>query len=371
MKQATISLTPETLFPQAKEAFEAAITSFHFGVKGMYLDAVNTQLQDYLKVNYSLLIQSGAAALHLALQVLDVGEGDVVLCSNFTYIATITPVLYQKAIPVLIDAEPQTGNMDPVLLEQAIKDALAQGVTPKAIVVVHSYGVPANMEVIMLIAKRYNIPVIEDAAEAYGSRYNGESCGTIGDLGILSFNTNKIISADGGGALVSNNKSYIYKAMYLARQANTPQPHYYHEAVGYNYLMHETQAVLLNAQLINQQNILDHRKAQHKRNLHALKDKGISFFEIPEGSQSNDWLTVLFFENKVQRQGVQTILTQAGISSRNTWYPMHLQPVLKKYKVYGGKVSEDMFERGLCIPSGWHLKATDEQLIVNTIIESL
>ena len=276
-----------------------------------------------------------------------------------------------KAIPVLIDAEPQTGNMDPVLLEQAIQDCLAQGKRPKAIIVVHSYGIPADMASIMAISKQHGIPVIEDAAEAYGSLYKEQYCGTMGDLGILSFNTNKIISADGGGALVSHNKPYIEKAHYLASQANTPQPHYYHEAVGYNYLMHAYQALLLGAQLEQQDVILNSRKAQQKRYKKALQHPEISWLQVLEGGLSNHWLTVPLFKNQAQREKVQQGLLEGGISCRNTWYPMHLQPILKAYKVYGGQVSEDLFQRGLCIPSGWHLMETHEQKISDSISKNL
>ena len=306
-------------------------------------------------------LSSGTAALHLALILLNIQTGDEVICQSMTFSASANPILYQQATPVFIDSEDETWNLDPRILEEAIIDRIAKGKKPKAIIPVHLYGMPAKMEAIISIAEKYDIPVVEDAAEALGSSINGKKCGTFGEMGILSFNGNKIITTSGGGALVSKNQGFIKQATFLATQARDPAPHYQHSHVGYNYRMSNICAGIGRGQM----NVLPERIEQRKKNFsfykaHLDQLPGITFVEEPQGFFSNRWLTTILIDPNesggVTREEVRLSLEKENIESRPLWKPMHLQPVFKGYPYYGGNVAERLFENGLCLPSGSNLK---------------
>lgn len=317
-------------------------------------------------------LSSGTAALHLSLILLDIKSGDEVICQSMTFSASANPILYQNAIPVFIDSEKDTWNMDPEVLEATIKDRIAKGKKPKAIIPVHLYGMPAKMEPIMQIAEKYEIAVVEDAAEALGSSIEEKKCGTFGDMAILSFNGNKIITTSGGGALVSKNKNLIRKATFLATQARDPAPHYEHSQIGYNYRMSNICAGIGRGQM----DVLPERIQQRRKNFNFYKERlselpGVSFVKEPEGFFSNRWLTTILIDPKesdsIRREDVRLALEKENIESRPLWKPMHLQPVFKGYPYYGGKVSEMLFENGLCLPSGSNLTVNELNRVIDCI----
>jgi dTDP-4-amino-4,6-dideoxygalactose transaminase len=317
-------------------------------------------------------LSSGTAALHLALILLNVQRGDEVICQSMTFSASANPIRYQYATPVFVDSEPQTWNIDPDLLEEAIKDRVAKGKKPKAIIPVHLYGMPAKMEAIMAIAEKYEIPIVEDAAEALGSSINAQKCGTFGEFGILSFNGNKIITTSGGGALVSKNDDPIKQATFLATQARDPAPHYQHSQIGYNYRMSNICAGIGRGQM----EVLPERIEQRRANFSFYKKQlkefpGISFVNEPEGFYSNRWLTTILVDplesGGVTRETIRLALEKENIESRPLWKPMHLQPVFKDYPYYGGDVSEKLFEKGLCLPSGSNLTEDELYRVVDSV----
>lgn len=339
---------------------------------GPHVNGFEKDIQDYNKVAHASALSSGTAAIHLALILNNVGEGDYVLVQSFTFSATVNPIIYQGATPVFIDSEEDTWNMDPDALEKSITELMANGQKPKAIIPVHLYGMPANMEAIMEIANKHDIPVIEDAAESLGSTYDGKFTGTFGKMGIYSFNGNKIITTSGGGALVSDDEELINKSRFLATQARDNAPHYQHSHVGYNYRLSNVLAGIGRGQM----QVLDDRIAQRRANFERYKAyfskvnaKGynIRFQEEPNGSFSNRWLSCILInpeENKgISREDVRLALEAQNIESRPLWKPMHLQPVFEKYPFEGTGVSEKLFEIGLCLPSGSNLVEEDFERI--------
>ncbi|MEL0301634.1 MAG: DegT/DnrJ/EryC1/StrS family aminotransferase, partial [Flavobacteriaceae bacterium] len=313
------------------------------------------------------VVQSGTAAIHLALRLLEIQQGDLILCQSFTFIGSSNPILYEKAIPVFIDSEATTWNMCPNALEEAIVDLDKKGKQPKAIIVVHLYGMPAKMNEIMAIAHRYNIPVIEDAAEALGSFVDGKSCGSFGDFGILSFNGNKIITTSGGGALLSNNVEALQRARFLATQAKDNAPHYEHTQMGYNYRMSNIAAAIGVGQL----KVLDQRVAARRSNhdfYQALfaNVEGVQFLEEPEGYFSNRWLSCIIIDSAVtgvSREDLRLALEKENIESRPLWKPMHLQPLFAHSDYYGTNFSEKLFQDGICLPSGSNLNPQEKERI--------
>jgi dTDP-4-amino-4,6-dideoxygalactose transaminase len=283
---------------------------------------------------------------------LGVQRCDEVMCSTFTFSGSCNPIVYQGATPVFVDSEPQTWNMDPEVLKQAIADRLAKtGKKPKAIIVVHLYGMPAKMREIMAVAEQYQIPVIEDAAEALGSTYQGKKCGTFGDFGILSFNGNKIITTSGGGALISRKSEWTERAKFLATQARDAAPHYQHSEIGYNYRLSNICAGIGRGQL----QVLDERVTQRRSIFelyHQQLRKSVLFPEEPAEMFSNRWLTTVLFDGYEAREKARLALEKENIESRPLWKPMHLQPVFKSYPSYINGTSELLFNRGLCLPSG-------------------
>jgi dTDP-4-amino-4,6-dideoxygalactose transaminase len=317
-------------------------------------------------------LSSGTSALHLALILLNIQPQDEVICQSMTFSASANPIRYQHAAPVFIDSEKESWNMDPQLLEEAIKDRMAKGKKPKAIIPVHLYGMPASIKEIMAIAEKYGIPVVEDAAEAFGSSIKGQKCGTFGQFGILSFNGNKIITTSGGGALVSKDEHVIKQATFLATQARDPAPHYQHSHIGYNYRMSNICAGIGRGQM----EVLPERIEQRRRNFSFYQEQlkrfpAISFVNEPEGFYSNRWLTTILVDPEesggVTRETIRLALEKENIESRPLWKPMHLQPVFKGYPYYGGNVAEQLFDNGLCLPSGSNLKEEELERVVKCI----
>ncbi len=313
-------------------------------------------------------LSSGTAAIHLALVMAGVTRGDEVLVQTHTHNASVNPIIYQGATPIFIDSEKETWNMCPLLLEQAIKDRIAKGQRPKAIVVVHLYGMPAKINEISAIARNYEITLIEDAAEALGSEVNGQKCGTFGDYGILSFNGNKIITTSGGGALVCNTIEVKNKVIFLATQARDEAPHYQHSEIGYNYRMSNIVAGIGRGQM----EVLDSRVLARRANFEfyqeQLKDiQEISFLEEPKGFYANRWLTCILTPSFEIREKIRLALEKENIESRPLWKPMHQQPVFEKYPAYVNGVSDDLFERGLCLPSGSNLSKADLERVVSCV----
>jgi dTDP-4-amino-4,6-dideoxygalactose transaminase len=318
---------------------------------------------------YSAALSSGTAALHLALILLGVKAGDEVICSSFTFSASANPIVYLGAHPVFVDSEKLAWNISPEFLESAIIDRIAKGKKPKAIIVVHLYGMPAEMYAIMKIANKYEIPVVEDAAEALGSKYDGKPLGSFGVMGVLSFNGNKIITTSGGGALISDNKEYIEKARFLSTQARDNAPHYQHSEIGYNYRMSNVCAGIGRGQL----KVLDERVKQRRNNFDFYKNEigcfeGIDFQLEKEDAFSNRWLTAILVDPQksggITREHLRLAMANENIECRPLWKPMNLQPVFEKYPFYGDHTSEDLFEKGLCLPSGSNLSTEDKNRIL-------
>lgn len=342
---------------------------------GPHINAFESELANYVGVNECSVLSSGTAAIHLALIILGVKQGDEVLCSSFTFAGTCNPIIYQGAKPVLIDSEELTWNMDPELLEQAIKDRIHKtGKKPKAIIVVHLYGMPAQIDKIMSVSKHYEIPVIEDAAEALGSAHHGKKLGSFGDISVLSFNGNKIITTSGGGALLSNNKAWIQKARFLATQARDPAPHYEHSEIGYNYRMSNICAGIGRGQL----KVIDERVQQRRANYKFYKtalgqNPGISFAEEPSGYFSNRWLTTILVNpektNGIAREHIRLALEKENIESRPLWKPMHMQQVFKDCPAYLTGTSQRFFQEGLCLPSGSNLTVKELTQVTNVIAQ--
>lgn len=331
---------------------------------GPNVTAFENELAAYLSIKHVAALTSGTAAIHLALIILGVRPGDEVIASSFTFSATVNPISYLGAIPVLIDSKEETWNMSPELLEKAIIDRIAKGKKPKAIIVVHLYGMPAEIVDLINIADKYEIPVIEDAAEALGSKYDGKACGTFGDIGILSFNGNKIITTSGGGALVSNNNEYVKKSRFLATQARDNAPYYQHSQIGYNYRMSNVLAGIGRGQLEVIEDRISKRRSNfefYRENLNHLK--GVSFLQEKQPFYSNRWLTTIIVDPTKTRgiscEDIHRILEKDKIETRPLWKPMHLQPIFKNCPSYINGVSERLFEFGLCLPSGSNMSEQD------------
>ncbi len=329
---------------------------------GPNVDAFENQLTEYLGVTGAVTLSSGTAAIHLALKILGVGSGDIVLCQSFTFAASAFPISYCDAIPVFIDSEKETWNMDPSLLEIAIKDAIAKGKKPAAILLVHLYGMPAKMTAILSIANQYEIPVIEDAAEALGSFYEHKACGSFGEIGILSFNGNKIITTSGGGALVSNKDAILQRVRHLSAQAKEPAPYYLHKEIGYNYRMSNICAGIGRGQMEVLPERINRRREifdSYKKEFSSIE--GIQFLEEPQGSFSNRWLTTVLFDHQIfgknKNEEVRVSLEKQHIESRPLWKPLHQQPVFEACKSYLNGVSDELFANGLCLPSGSNMTA--------------
>ncbi len=324
-------------------------------------------------------LSAGTAAIHLGLIMLGVGKGDEVLCQSFTFAASANPVVYQGATPVFVDSEPETYNMDPQLLEEAIKDRIARtGKKPKAIIPVYLYGMPARIDEIMEIAHRYEIPVLEDAAEGFGSRYKGQVCGTFGDYGVMSFNGNKMITTSGGGALICPNEETKKRVMFYATQAREPYPYYQHEKIGYNYRMSNICAGIGRGQMTVVDEHVKHHQWVHDQYVKRLSGiDGLVVHCAPSSDmEPNYWLSTIRFEDGKHTIDKELLplmekLSAANIETRPLWKPMHLQPVYKDGPAYVNGISEKLFSCGLCLPSGPYVGEEEIDYIVKNIVANL
>lgn len=335
-----------------KEAFE----SNWIAPLGPQVDAFEKEFAELNGAGHAFAVSSGTAALHLVLRILGVGPGDEVLCSSFTFCASATPIVYQGASPVFIDCELRSWNMDPELLREELRRCADAGKLPKAVVVVHLYGQSADMDPIIEACDEYNIPVIEDAAEALGATYKGKRTGSMGLAGIFSFNGNKIITTSSGGMIVSEDRKLMKEARFLATQARDDAPHYQHSEIGYNYRLSNILAAIGRGQI----RVLDERVNRKRAVFEAYRARlgdlpGIEFMPEPEHYRSNRWLTCITIDPKkfgATPENVRLRLEENNVEARPLWKPMHIQPVFSGCRVCGGPVSEGLFERGLCLPSG-------------------
>lgn len=341
---------------------------------GPHVTGFEEDLQGYLgnKVQVAAL-SSGTAAIHLALVLLGVQNGDEVICQSFTFSASANPIVYQGATPVFIDSEPATWNMCPKALETALQDRISKGKTPKAIIYVHLYGMPAQVDEIAALASHYGIPLIEDAAEALGSIYKNQKCGTFGDVAILSFNGNKIITTSGGGALVTKNSETKEKAVFLSTQARDPAPHYQHSQIGYNYRLSNICAGIGRGQMKILTSHIERRRQVHAFYQELFSNiNGVTVFSEPSSDRySNHWLSCILFNPKETAktpEGLRNFLSTENIESRPLWKPLHLQPVFKNAPYYGDRAAHDIFEKGLCLPSGSNLTEPDRERIAHAIL---
>jgi len=346
---------------------------------GPNVDGFERDIEQFLGNGvHAAALSAGTAAIHLGLILLGVKAGDEVICQSFTFSASANPAVYLGATPVFVDSEKDTWNMSPEHLERAVKDRISKtGKCPKAIIPVHLYGMPAKIDEILAIAKKYEIPVLEDAAEALGSRFTDRNCGTFGEIAALSFNGNKIITTSGGGALVAKNEEYAVRARFLATQARDAAPHYQHSQIGYNYRLSNVCAGIGRGQMLVLSDRVERRRSNNQFYRKHLSDlKGIAFQTEPAADvYSNYWLTAITVDpaktGGISREDLRLSLEAENIESRPLWKPLHLQPVFADCPFYGDGTSEHLFEQGLCLPSGSILEKDELERVVNTIIKTL
>lgn len=341
---------------------------------GPNVDEFEHRLEKYLGAPNVVALSAGTAAIHLALVALGIGAGDEVICQSFTFAASANPIKYQGADPVFVDSEPDTWNMSPDALEEAIVDRKKQtGHYPKAIIPVYLYGMPAKMDEIRAIADKYGIPIVEDSAEALGSEYKGKKCGTLGNYGCLSFNGNKIITTSGGGALVCHSKEEADRVKFYATQAREQRPYYYHETIGYNYRLSNVSAGIGCGQMDVLQEHVELRRAIHKFYTKELAEiDGLSVQQNPSTDfNSNFWLSTVLIDPKTGKdpESLRQFMLDAGVETRRLWRPMHMQPVFADAPYYGGTTCETLFDRGLCLPSGSGLKEEELRYVADKIKE--
>jgi len=324
------------------------------------------QLAAVVGSKYAVAVNSGTAAIHLALLLTGVKQNDVVVAPTFTYVATINPILYVGANPILIDSEQVTWNLDPNLLKEALETQAKQGKLPKAIVIVHTYGTPAFLPEIMEAADQYEIPVIEDAAEALGATYQGKSVGTFGDIGIFSFNNNKAVTGFGGGAIVTNNEEFAKKARFLAAQAREDFQFYEHRTIGFNYGINPLAAAYLSFQLIDLEKFTNKRRGVFTLYKDLISDKFATQQELT-GVSSGRWLSTFLLPEGEDGVKVVAALKQEGIEARPVWKPMHQQPLLRKVPAYRNGKSDIFFQRGICLPSGNNLDEATQREVVSVL----
>lgn len=347
-----------------KENFEKAYTFFKNS--NNVLDQFESSLNKFTRSN-TVALNTGTSAIHLALQVIGIEEGDEVLCPTFTFVATVNPILYQRAIPIFVDSEDDTWNMSPIHLEEAIEDRINKtSRVPKVVLLTHIYGIPAKIAEIKRLCEKYDIILIEDAAEALGAYISDQAVGTFGELGVYSFNNNKIVTSFGGGVLISNEQKHLIKAKYLSTQAKSNEVYYEHEEVGYNYRMGLVNAAFgLDCMERLELNINSRRKIRSKYS-EQLDGLG-SFQQEIVGAKGNGWLSTMYFEKIDSYKTIYTALKKQNIESRPLWKPMHLQPIFKDYPYHGDRLSERLFEKGLCLPSGSNMTEQQQDRVIATI----
>jgi len=341
---------------------------------GPNVNGLEQDLESYLGNQVQVgALSSGTAAIHLGLILLGVQAGDLVLCQSMTFSASANPILYQGATPIFIDSEKETWNLCPVALETSIKDCVAKGKTPKAIIAVHLYGVPYQIEAVRTVADKYKIPILEDSAEALGSSYKGQKCGSFGDIGVLSFNGNKIITTSGGGAIVTKTAAQKDKAIFYATQSRDNAPHYQHSEIGYNYRMSNICAGIGRGQMEVLDEHVTLRRQMHDFYVKLFESiEGVDVFSTPNDDYfANYWLSAITI-NEIKTKGItretlRLALEAENIESRPLWKPMHLQPIFSNYPYYGTQVAETLFETGLCLPSGSNLTDNDRKRIAEVV----
>lgn len=346
---------------------------------GPNVDAFEKEIANYVGVSEAVAVSSGTAAIHLALSLLDVKKGDKVFCSTLTFVASANPILYQGAEPVFIDSEPDTWNMSPQALKEALKDASMDGKLPKAVIVVNLYGQSAKMDEIVSLCNQYDVPIIEDAAESLGSTYKGKASGTFGKFGVFSFNGNKIITTSSGGMLVSNDVEALKKSRFLATQAKDPALHYQHSTIGFNYRMSNILAGVGRAQLeVLERRVQARRLIFNRYNQELCSIPGIHFMPELQHTQSNRWLTALTINEEVTGTSVHSILnalSEENIEARPVWKPLHMQPLFEGVTYYphseNESVSEILFDTGLCLPSGSNMTEEDQSRVIKCMKELL
>ncbi|TDD75943.1 DegT/DnrJ/EryC1/StrS family aminotransferase [Flavobacterium caseinilyticum] len=343
---------------------------------GPNVTGLESDLESYLSNQSSVgALSSGTAAIHLGLILLDVTAGDTVICQSMTFSASANPILYLGATPIFIDSESDTWNLCPIALEQAIVDQIAKGKKPKAIIAVHLYGVPYKIDEIRTVADKFSIPILEDSAEALGSSFKGQKCGTFGDIGVLSFNGNKIITTSGGGAIVTPTAALKEKAIFFATQSRDDAPHYQHSEIGYNYRMSNICAGIGRGQMEVLDDHVALRRAMHDFYVEVFKDvAGISVFTVPnEDYFANYWLSAILVDPAITggmtRETIRLALETENIESRPLWKPMHLQPIFEMYPYYGDKIAETLFDNGLCLPSGSNLTDDDRSRLKAALLQ--
>ena len=369
-----IYLSPPHMGADERELLLQAFDSNWISTVGPHVDAFEREMADLCGVEYAAGLSSGTAALHLSLLLLGVGPGDEVLCSDLTFAATANAVTYVGATPVFIDSERASWNMDPDLLEEELAACARRGKLPRAVIVVDLYGQCADYDRIVPICRRYEVPLIEDAAEALGATYRGKQAGTFGVMSVLSFNGNKIITTSGGGMLLSNDRRHIELARKLATQAREPVAHYEHTMVGYNYRLSNLLAAVGRGQLRNLADRVERRRATFDHYREALSaEPGITFMPEIEGGRSTRWLTCITVDPRAfgaAREDIRLHLETLNIEARAVWKPMHLQPVFRDRRVAGGAVSEHLFEYGLCLPSGSNLGDEDRARVIRGFLST-
>ena len=367
-----IYLSPPDMSTREREALLAAFDSNWIAPLGPEVDAFERDLAERAGVSAAAALNSGTAALHLALILLDVGPGDVVWTATMTFASTANAIRYVGATPVFIDSEPESWNMDPARLREALHDAAKRGALPKALIAVDLYGQCADYDAILSACDEHGVRVIEDAAEALGATYRDRPAGSFGAIGVFSFNGNKIITTSGGGVLVSNDEALVERARHLASQARQPVAHYEHEEVGYNYRLSNLLAALGRAQLERLDALIERRREinqMYRRALEAVD--GISFLSEAPGRRSTCWLTCILLDETrlgVGPDQVRAHLEAQNIEARPVWKPMHLQPVYRDCRVIGGAVAEGLFRRGLCLPSGSTLSTEAQQRVIDAFL---
>ena len=370
-----IYLSPPHMSGREQEYIIEAFDSNWIAPLGPHVTAFEREVAEYTGAKAALAVSSGTAAIHLALRLLGVGQGDLVFCSSLTFIGSVNPILYLGAIPVFIDAEPDSWNMSPAALEKAFEWAMEVGIMPRAVVIVDLYGQSADYEPLLAICKRYGVPVVEDSAEAIGASYKGKACGTFGDFGVYSFNGNKIITTSGGGMLISDNVEALGKALFWATQSRDKAPWYQHSEMGYNYRMSNIVAAIGRGQLQVLDERVKGRREIFARYQHALGDlPGVGFMpETPYG-KCNRWLTIMTLDRNytlINPMQVINALAAENIESRPVWKPMHMQPLFTDSMYFTheeeGSVSDRLFSRGVCLPSGSSLTKEEQQRVIEVV----
>jgi dTDP-4-amino-4,6-dideoxygalactose transaminase len=343
---------------------------------GPNINGFENDLENYLgQQSHVSALNSGTAAIHLGLILLGVKTGDFVICQSMTFSASANPILYQGATPIFVDSEIDTWNLCPIALELAIVDSIAKGKKPRVIITVHLYGVPYKIEEVRAIANKYEIPILEDSAEALGSSYKGQKCGTFGDIGVLSFNGNKIITTSGGGAIVTSSKEIKDKVLFYATQSRDNTPHYQHTEIGYNYRLSNISAGIGRGQMEVLDSHLQLRRNMHQFYVELFRSiEDVSVFSAPNDDYfANYWLSCILIRPNpakgITREALRLAFNKANIESRPLWKPMHLQPIFCKYPFYGGTIAQTLFENGLCLPSGSNLTHLEKDRIKNVVLE--